>query len=205
MADFESIIKGHIGGDGNIPAEAIAKLTKAISTTVGNEFVEKNRYKAKLDEIDTLKNDKQTAEDNAATAEKWKTKYEALKGDFDAYKGEQAKKETHNAKEKAYRELLKAVGVSEKRIDTVLKVSDVDSVELDEKGRIKEADTLTESVKTEWADFITTTSKKGADTANPPENDQTKTYTRADIQKMTAAEINQNWDAIKASLKPKGE
>ena len=71
--------------------------------------------------------------------------------------------------------------------------------------RIKEADTLTESVKTEWADFITTTSKKGADTANPPENDQTKTYTRADIQKMTAAEINQNWDAIKASLKPKGE
>ena len=205
MADFESIIKGHIGEDGNIPAEAIAKLTKAISTTVGNEFVEKNRYKAKLDEIDTLKNEKQTAEDNVATAEKWKTKYEALKSDFDTYKGEQAKKETHNAKEKAYRELLKAVGVSEKRIDTVLKVSDVDSVELDEKGQIKEADTLAESVKTEWADFITITSKKGADTANPPENDQTKTYTRADIQKMTAAEINQNWDAIRASLKPKGE
>lgn len=205
MADFESIIKGHTGEDGNISAEAIAKLAKAISTIVGNEFVEKTRYKAKLDEIDTLKNDKQTAEDNAATAEKWKTKYEALKGDFDAYKGEQAKKETHNAKEKAYRELLKAVGVSEKRIDTVLKVSDVDSVELDEKGQIKEADTLAESVKTEWADFITTTSKKGANTANPPENDPTKTYTRADIQKMTAAEINQNWDAIKASLKPKGE
>lgn len=204
MADFESIIKGHIGEDGNIPAEAIAKLAKAISTTVGNEFVEKNRYKAKLDEIDTLKNDKQTAEDNAATAEKWKTKYEALKSDFDTYKGEQAKKETHNAKEKAYRELLKAAGVSEKRIAAVLKVSDVDSVELDEKGQIKEANALAESVKTEWADFITTTSKKGADPANPPANPPAKTYTTAEIKNMSAAEINANWDSIRASLNQKG-
>lgn len=205
MADFESIIKNHAGEDGSIPAEAIAKLTKAISTAVGNEFVEKTRYKAKLDEIDTLKSEKQTAEDNATTAGKWKTKYDALKDEFDTFKGEQAKKESHAAKERAYRALLKEAGVSEKRIDAVLKVSDIDGVELDEKGTIKDAAKLTESVKTEWADFIVTTTTQGAKTENPPANNPAKTYTRDDIKKMSPAEINQNWDAIKASLKSKGD
>ena len=57
------------------------------------------------------------------------------------------------AKETAYRALLKEAGVSEKRIDTVLKVSDIDGIELAD-GKIKNADELTESVKKEWADFI---------------------------------------------------
>lgn len=181
MADFESIIKTHAGEDGSIPAEAIAKLTKAISTAVGNEFVEKTRYKAKLEEIDTLKGEKQTAEDSATTAEKWKTKYEALKNEFNDYKGEQTKKESRAAKEKAYRELLKAAGISEKRIDAVLRVSDVDGVELDEKGAIKGAKELTESVKSEWSDFIVTTTTKGADTPTPPESNggEDKPKTRA--------------------------
>lgn len=201
MADFESIVRNHVGEDGNIPSEAIAKLVKAISTAVGNEFVEKSRYKAKLEEIDALTEEKQTAQDSATTAEKWKTKYQALKDDFDTYKTEQTKKESHAAKEKAYRALLQEAGVSEKRLESVLKVSDVDSVELDEKGAIKGADKLTESIKSEWADFIPTTTTQGAQTATPPTTTTQKTYTIADIRKMSPAEINQNFDAIKASLK----
>lgn len=201
MADFENIVKNHVGEDGSIPTEAIAKLIKAISTVVGNEFVEKTRYKAKLEEIDTLKSEKQTAEDSATTAEKWKTKYQALKDDFDAYKSDQTAKETRSAKESAYRELLKAAGITEKRIASILKVSDIDSVELDDKGAIKGADKLVDSIKTEWADFIPATTTQGAQTATPPVTTNQKTYTAADIRKMTPAEINQNFDAIKASLK----
>ena len=182
MADFESIVRNHVGEDGNIPSEAIAKLVKAISTAVGNEFVEKTRYKAKLEEIDALTEEKQTAQDSAATAEKWKTKYQALKDDFDAYKTEQVSKETRTAKEKAYRALLQEAGVSEKRLESVLKVSDVDSVELDEKGAIKGADKLAESIKSEWADFITTTQTRGANTSNPPANNS-GAMTKADIYK----------------------
>ena len=205
MADFENIVKNHAGEDGSIPSEAIAKLVKAISTAVGNEFVEKTRYKAKLEEIDTLKSEKQTAEDSATTAEKWRTKYQALKDDFDAYKSDQTAKETRSAKEKAYRALLKDAGISEKRIDAVVRVSDLDSVELDDKGAIKGAEELTEGIKTEWADFIQTTTTKGANTATPPGNNQTKIYTSADIRKMSADDINKNWDNIKASLNAKGD
>ena len=179
MADFESIIKTYIGQDGNIPSTAIAQLTKAISTAVGNEFVDKNRYKAKLDEIETLKADKQTAE--ATTAGKWKTEYDALKKSFDDYKAEVGKKETRSAKENAYRELLKAAGVSDKRLDAVVKVSDIDGMELDDKGKIKNAAELTKNIKTEWADFIVSTQQQGANTQNPPSNNGGKTM--ADIYK----------------------
>ena len=169
--DIESIIKGHAAEDGTIPADAVAKLAKEINQTVGREFVEKSRYKAKLEEIDALKTEKQSAEDNATTAEKWKTKYEAIKGDLEALKADYSAKETHAAKESAYRDILKAAGVSEKRIKAVLKVSDVDSIELDADGKVKDADKLTDGIKSEWADFIESTSVKGAQVQNPPQND----------------------------------
>lgn len=181
MFDIESIIKKHTSEDGSIPSEAVAKLAQAVSSSVGREFVEKERYSKKLEEIETLKTEKQTAEDSATTAEKWKTKYQDLKDDFESYKDEQTKKETRSAKEKAYRELLKQAGISDKRLDTVLRVSDVDGVELDDKGAVKGADKLVEGIKGEWADFITTTETKGADTANPPANNggQDKPASRA--------------------------
>lgn len=170
MFDIESIIKQHTSEDGTIPAEAVAKLAHAVNSSVGREFVEKARYTEKLEEIETLKAEKQTAEDSATTAEKWKVKYEAVKKDFSDFKADQAKKDTRTAKETAYRALLKEAGVSEKRIEAVLKVSDVDGVELDEKGAVKGADKLSEAIKTEWADFIPTTRTEGAPTATPPAN-----------------------------------
>lgn len=192
MADFESIIRNHVGEDGNVPADAIAKLAKAISTTVGNEFVEKTRYKAKLEEIDTLKGEKQTAEDSATTAEKWKTKYNALKEDFDQYKKDQTAKETRGAKEKAYRDLLKDVGISEKRLEKVLQLCNVDGVELDDKGIIKGADKLKEALKEDWSDFIVTTDTKGATIANPPANNGNgSTMTKEQIMNIKDAGARQ--------------
>ena len=191
MADFENIIKNHTGEDGSIPADAIAKLVKAISTTVGNEFVDKSRYKAKLDEIDELQGKLQTAEDSVTTAEKWKGKYESAKQDLANLKADQAKKDTRTAKETAYRALLKEAGVSEKRIEAVLKVSDVDGVELTDKGEIKGAEKLSASIKEEWADFIETTEVRGAVTPTPPANTGGHTMTVEEIDKITDTEARQ--------------
>lgn len=170
MADFESIIKTYTGEDGSVPAEAIGKLTKAISAAVGNEFVDKARYKAKLGEIDELNGKLQTAEDSLTTAGTWKDKYDTLAGEFESYKGEQAKKEARTAKEAAYKALLKEAGVWEKRIPTVMKVTDIDSLELNAKNELKGAEKLLEGVRTDWADFIETTEIRGANTAFPPAN-----------------------------------
>lgn len=174
MADFESIIKSHCGEDGSIPADAIGKLAKAISTTVGNEFVDKTRYKAKLDEIDELNGKLQTAEDSVTTAEKWKVKYEAAKQDLATFKSEQAKKDARAAKVSAYRALAKEAGVREERIDTLVnvmvKTGEIDALELDDSGAAKEKEKYVEGIKTEWADFIPVTHTEGAPTATPPAN-----------------------------------
>lgn len=95
--------------------------------------------------------------------------YKDLKKEYDDYRAGQEAKESRAAKESKYRELLKAAGIPEKRIAAVLRVSDLDSVELDDKGEIKGADKLTEDIKTEWADFIPTTRTKSPTVATPPE------------------------------------
>lgn len=128
----------------------------------------------------------------AAKKDSYKVKYEAVKEDFEAYKAEQAKKESRTAKETAYRALLKVAGVSEKRIESVLKVSDVDGVELTDKGEIKGAEKLTTSIKEEWADFIETTEVQGAVTPNPPANTGGPAMTAKEIDEIKDTEERQN-------------
>ena len=100
----------------------------------------------------------------------WEKKYSDLKSEYDTYKTDVEAKATKVAKESAYRKLLIKAGISEKRIDSIVKVSDINGITLDKDGNIKDADKLEEGVKTEWADFIQTTQIKGADVSNPPSN-----------------------------------
>ena len=99
-----------------------------------------------------------------------KEDYDKLKEEYDNYKADITAKNTRTEKENAFRELLKSVGVSEKRFNAIIKVSDIDGLELDKDGKIKDAEKHTENVKSEWADFIETTTTTGAKTANPPAN-----------------------------------
>lgn len=137
-------------------------------------------------ELDTAK-----AELSKSKDDKWEVKYKAVKEDFEAYKAERTKKDAHAAKEAAYRALLKQAGVSDKRVESVLKVSDVDSVELTDKGEIKGAEKLSASIKEEWADFIETTEVRGAVTPTPPANTGGHTMTVEEIDKITDTEARQ--------------
>ncbi len=143
-------------------------------------------YKADAEKVPGLEKKLAEAQADLDTEKKssWKVKYDALKEDFDAYKSEQTAKETHKAKESAYRALLTEAGISEKRIAAVLRVSDVDSVELDDDGKVKGADKLKDGIKEEWGDFIQTASESGAKTPNPPANNGGGTMTKEEIFKI---------------------
>ena len=182
--DILEILKKHVDEGGNISATKFNDVASAINSAVGKEFVEKKRYNDKLTEIDALKGEKQNAEDKATSAEKWRTKYDALKDDFEAYKKDITAKESKAARSNAYKELLKQAGISEKRLDVVLKVSDIDSLEMGEDGKFKDSDKILEGIKNEWADFITTTETKGAETSTPPSNNGGGKMTKADIMKI---------------------
>ena len=107
----------------------------------------------------------------------YKVKYEAkvdeyndLKKEFDDYKADVSAKELESKKSNAYKELLKESGVSGKRIDSVLRVTDLSKIELDNDGKIKDSDGLKKNIKEEWSDFIVTEQKQGANVSNPPAN-----------------------------------
>ena len=199
MADFENIVKTHAAEDGNIPATAIPALVTAIKTAVGNEFVDKERYKAKLTEIDQLKEQQQTAEDNASTAGKWKDKFTELDKDFKAFKAQVAEEKALESKKAVLREIAKDAGLSENGIAKALKYHDYSKLELDEKGAAKEKAAILKSLKEEWPEYIQTTETKGANTATPPTTSGTGRKTvdeimaiKDDVERQTA--IAQNLD-----------
>lgn len=168
-----------------IEDEKIDEIINMHTETVDGLKADVAKYKADAEALPGLQKQLERAQEDLEAGKKdsWKVKYDAIKEEFDGYKQEQTQKEIRAAKEKAYRELLKQAGVSEKRLDTVLRVSDLDSVELDDHGVIKDMDTLTASIKNEWADFIQTTTTQGAQTATPPVNGGEATMTKADIYK----------------------
>ena len=182
--DIQSILRSNVDESGNISAAKFADVEKAINNAVGKEFVEKKRYNDKLTEIDALKAEKHDAEDKATSAEKWKTKYDAMKDEFEAYKKDISAKESKATKDNAYKELLKQAGISEKRLDSVLRVTDVSSLEMGEDGKFKDSDKILENIKNEWADFITTTETHGASTSTPPANTGGGKMSKADIMKI---------------------
>ena len=185
-----------------IEDEKIDEIIAAHAETVDALKEQRDNYKAQADELAKVQQKLDEANETikANGSDAWKVKYDAIKEEYENYKSDISAKETTRAKQAAYREVLKAAGVSDKRIDSIIRVSDIDSVELDESGKIKEADKLTESIKNEWADFIVSTNTQGANTATPPTNSK-KSFSREDIDKMSPEEINKNWETIKNSLK----
>lgn len=98
----------------------------------------------------------------------WKQKYEKEHSDFEAFKKDVDGKEAAAKVREAYQKLLEDAGVATKHLKTVLKVTDFSGMKLDKDGNLEGADKLTEDAKTEWADFISTTSTQGTGVQNPP-------------------------------------
>ena len=168
-----------------IEADKVDQIIDAHTEVTDSLKAERDKYKADAEKLPGVQAelDKAKAEQDKNGKDPYKVKYEALKEEFDAFKKDQTAKETKAAKADAYKALLKECGVAEKRIDAVLKVTDLDSLELEEDGKFKNAADLRKSVKEEWADFIQTDSTKGANPANPPANNKGGALSREEIYK----------------------
>lgn len=169
---------------------------------------ERDKYKEDAEGKDEIQKQLDQYKEAEKKGEKdtYKAKYEALKEDFNEYKKGVEAKETTAKKEAAYSKLLKDAGVSEKHIAKILKVSDIDSLELDEEGNVKEADKHTESIKSEWSDFIQTNRTEGAKVANPPTNNTGKAVkTKEEILKIkNTTERQEAWKDFILANQQKG-
>ena len=156
-----------------IEDEKVDQIIEAHSETVDALKEERDGYKADAEKLPEVQRQLEAAKKKAPKEGEEtvsKADYDKLKAEFDEYKNDIQAKESHAAKEKAFREILKEAGVSEKRIDAIVRVSDIDSVELADDGKAKEAAKLTEKVKSEWSDFIETVKTSCVKTPTPPQN-----------------------------------
>lgn len=173
--DYMSLTRKFLTALG-IEADKIDEIINAHSETVDALKEQRDTFKEKASKYDeTLKNyeDIKTKYDelNKTTKndELFKTKYDDLEKEFAKYKNDIANKETKANKEKAYSELLNGMNIPEKFHKSILKITDVDKLELED-GKLKDIDELKKSIKEEYSDFIVTASTKGADTPSKPLN-----------------------------------
>lgn len=169
-----------------IEDEKIDEIVDAHAETVDALKKERNKYKEDADKLadiqkkyDDLKKVVDSQEDDP-----YKEKYDKEHKAFEEYKAGVESERTKANKTKAYKELLKKAGVSDKRIDSVLRVTAVDDFELDDDGNIKDADNVVKDIQAEWAEFIEVRDQRGAGTENPPRNTGgSNKLTKADIYK----------------------
>lgn len=188
-----------------IEEEKIEQIISAHTEVTNALKEERDSYKEKAEQYATVKKElnelkKQTEEGEDKNP--WKVKYDALKEEFDGYKSDIEKKQTEANKSKALKSLLKEIGISEKRIDAVAKVTDISSITLGEDGKIVDVDKLKSSLTKEWSDFIVTENEQGAKVATPPANNGGNNFEKLSLaEKMEYANEHPNAEEVKAWLK----
>ena len=152
----------------SIEDDKIEQIIEAHTETVSAVKAERDDFKVKAEKFDDVQRELDNIKKQGEN-DPFKVKYEALKEEFDNYKKEVTAKETTATKTAAYKALLKEAGISDKRIDAVIKVSGetIEKIVIKD-GEIENKTDLIKSVQADWSDFIVTTETRGASTATPP-------------------------------------
>ena len=185
-----SLTRKFLGALG-IESEKIDEILTAHTDVVNEIKEERDRYKAEAEKMPKLKDELKTLKDTVEKSKDnpYKAQYEELKAEYDQYKADISAKQTKESKISAYKSLLKSVGVSDKRINSIIKVSGdaIDKLELVDDGSIKDSDALKKTITDEWSDFIVKQGKQGAESPNPPAHGGATTMTKDEIMKIKDA------------------
>lgn len=185
--------------------EAMGIETDKIDSIMDGHGETVDALQTKIKELESKLAEAETKLKTVDTSEDWKTKYAAVQAELDKFKNDVAERDEKRAKADAYRNVLKEAGISEKRIDSIMKVSNgiIGEMKLDKDGNIKDKEALLENAKTEWADFIPVTVKVNNKAPKPPENSG-KTLTKDDILKIADTQERQKAIAEHLDLFQKG-
>ena len=96
----------------------------------------------------------------------WKARYEAEHEAFEAFKSKAEQERAEKEKADLYRALLAEQGIDPKRIDSVMRVTDLSGVIVKD-GKLEDSEALAAKAVEEWGDFIVRPIVKGADVDNP--------------------------------------
>ena len=198
MALTRKLLKGM-----GLTDEQVDTIIEAHTDTVDGLKDDASKYKSdaeKLAGVEKELNDLKAMGDGG-----YKEKYEKEHKAFEDYKADVTAKESKAAKEKAVRAYFESKNITGANLDLAMRGCGEEMAALVMDGdKIKDTTSLDALVDGTYKALVSTEHMQGANPATPPANPPKKNYTTADIKNMSAAEINANWDSIKASLNQKG-
>lgn len=159
-------------------------LTNALLKSMGIENDQRDQIMAAHKEVcDSIIAERDEARDTAARvpdlerkiqelearepAEDWRPKYDELKAEYDDFRARVEAERADEEKARLYRALLREQGVDERRIDSIMRVTDLSEVAVRD-GALVDSEALGKAVADEWGDFIIRTSTHGATVDDPP-------------------------------------
>lgn len=145
----------------------VESIIEANAASIEGIKSDRDKYKEQAEKVPDLQ--KQLEEARAASTNdgEWEKKFNDEHQAFESFKSKVESEKADAAKAQAYRAMLAKTGVDPKRIDAIMRVTDLSKVEMED-GSLKESGKLEEAAKKEWADFIVKTKTEGSNPANPP-------------------------------------
>lgn len=150
-----------------IEEKQIETIIEAHAETVNGLKAEREKLREQAEKVPDLQKQLEEAKAAATDHDGWKQKYSEAKKAYDDFKASVDAEKAEAAKAKAYRAMLEKADIDPKRIDAIMRVTDLSKVEMDGDG-LKESDKLAEAAKAEWADFVIKTKTQHAEPENPP-------------------------------------
>ena len=184
--------------------EQVDTIIEAHTDTVDGLKEQVKTYKADAEKLPNVQ--KELDDLKAAGDGGFKEKFEKEHSDFENFKKTIQEKETKAAKESAAKAFFESKGITGNSLEIAMRGSSAEIAALDLDGeKIKDSSALDALVNGTFKALVSTTTTKGANIPNPPVTTTNKAYSADDIRKMSPAEINKNWDSIKASPNGKGD
>lgn len=176
-----------------IDDEKIEEIIAAHSETVNSLKDEIAKYKADAEKLPELQKRLDAVESSTLQDD-----YEKLKKEYEDFKNDVKNKETRVAKESAYRDMLKEIGISDKVIPSIIKVTDFNEVELDRENNIKNKPDVAEKIKRDYDGFIVSQNVVTEKPETPIENKGSAIMDKKTI--MEIADPQERQKAIAANM-----
>lgn len=150
--------------------DAVNKIVDGHVTSINALREERDNYKADAEKLPGVQKELDDLKKTVADGGDWEKKYNDKNTEFENFKTQVQKEKDTATKKNLYRGLLKELKVDEKRYDSILKLTDLESLKLNKDGAFDKVDDIKNSIKSEWADFIVTDKVDPGKVETPPDN-----------------------------------
>lgn len=145
----------------------IETIIEAHSETVSGLKADRDKYKEQAQQVPDLQRQLEEAKAASGEGNEWEQKYNDEHQAFEDFKSQIEAEKADAEKAQAYRGMLMAAGIDPKRIDAIMRVTDLSEVEMED-GKLKDLEKLQEGAKSEWSDFVLKTHVEGSKPETPP-------------------------------------